>query len=192
MRPAQIQNLLSEERAKSAQAEMDRFFADLDEESDRGMVLSAAAYFDKVLSDCVSCYLKPSKQTDELLSSTREIGTFSGRNKLCFALRIFNETEYRALRLLGQIRNDFAHKVLVSLDDPSISDKILEFGKTVLAENERVWPGLKVGPKREVFSFTTFCLNDRIWLRPYDIGLHVEEYPDIIPFHSDSYIGSSQ
>lgn len=176
---------ITDEWATIAQSQMERFFSDLDAESDRGMVLSAAAYFDKVMTECLALYLKDAKQSSELLGNAREIGSYSARSKLCFSLRIISASEYRALRILGRIRNDFAHNVLVSLEDPSISDKLMMFGEAVLGDTVEIWEKTKQESEREIFGMATFCLNELLWLRPYDVALHVQEYPALIPYHLD-------
>ena len=176
--------LFTEENAQKAQAEMERFWHDLDEESDRGMVLSAVAYFEKLLGDCLASYLKDIGPTRELRSSSRELGTFSARNKFCLALRIITDQEYQTLKIMASIRNDFAHKVLTHFADPSVSDKTLEMARILLEDNQLVWAKLKTDSPRKKFSFATFCLNDLLWLRPYDVSLHVENYPNLVPEHT--------
>ena len=183
---------LTDERAITAQAEMERFWDDLDGESDRGMVLSVTAYFEKLLEDCLIGYLKPCKETDELLSNGRELGTFSARNKCCLALRIFSSDEYQVLKLMSQIRNEFAHKILASFDDASISDRTLEMARTLFEANKLVWPKLKSDPARKMFSFTAFCLNDRLWLRAYDTAFHVEDCSPAIPEHTAELLNRSK
>ena len=185
-----LRQRLTDEWVAAAQMQMERFFSDLDEESDRGMVLSAAAYFDKVMTDCLALYLKDAKQSSELLGSSRELGTYSARSKLCFALRIISASEFRALSLLGRIRNDFAHKVLVSLEDPSIRDKLFSFGEVVLGDTTDVWEKTQQNRERQLFSIATFCLNELLWLRPYDVSLHVQSYPELIPYHLDHFTKS--
>ena len=183
MKRTRNREILSEHRATQAQTELERFWEDLDGESDRGMVLSVGAYFDTILEDCLAAYFQTSSEANELLSNSRELGTFSARNKMCFALRIISNGEYKSLKLLSAIRNDFAHQLLVSFDQLSISDKTFEFGASMPWEGSNVWVELKEKSRREIFSFTAFCLSDYLWLRPYDVALHVESYEDLIPDH---------
>jgi DNA-binding MltR family transcriptional regulator len=175
----------TDERAKVAQEEMEQFWSDLDKESDRGMVLSAVAYFDKVLEDCLRGYFRSCKQSDELLSSTREIGTFSVRNKLCYSLRLVSLQEYSVLKLMANIRNEFAHSVLSKFEDAKIASRTHEMARVMFEENENLWLELQTDPSRKLFSFTAFCLSERVWIRPYDAMFHTLDYPDIVPDHTE-------
>ena len=188
---SQKREITSDEYVKQAQAEMERFWDDLDNESDRGMVLSAGAYFEKVLEDCLSAYLNKSKEATELLGSNRELGTFSSRNKLCVALRILSHEEAHALKLLARIRNEFAHLVLVTFKEDAVGDRVHEFSRSVVGEESPTWQRVKDMPLREMFSFCLFLLNDRLWLRPYDVHLHTESYPELIPHHVDTVLVDS-
>ena len=181
----------SDEHAKKAQAEMERFWEDLDNESDRGMVLSAGAYFEKFLADCLSSYLNKSKEASDLLSSSRELGSFSSRNKMCVALRILAPEEAHALKLLSQVRNEFAHRVLVAFEEGSVGDRVREFSRSALGEGSPTWQDVKEMPLRKMFSFSLFCLSDRLWLRPYDVHWHTENYADLIPYHMDTILGDA-
>jgi DNA-binding MltR family transcriptional regulator len=51
------------------------------------------------------------------------LGTFAARILAAFAVGCISEREYRDLETIRRIRNEFAHRLSISFDDPSIKDR---------------------------------------------------------------------
>jgi hypothetical protein len=88
---------------------------DLSEESERGCVLCAHAWIEKLLGDRLREYLLKSSGNDtdgvaSLLESDRSLlGAFANRARMARALGIIGDGTHRALIELNQLRVHFAH-----------------------------------------------------------------------------------
>ena len=100
--------------------DLDAFSEKLNAESDRACAVLGAALLDAKLEDLfrrrLSCF------KDELLDSTRPIGTFSARIRLARALAWINDDVCHDLDIIRNIRNDFAHSFDHGL---AFSDKLI-------------------------------------------------------------------
>ncbi len=67
-----------------------------------------------------------------------------------------------------------------------------EFAKCSLGAESSIWQDVKEMDLRKMFSFSLFILSDRLWLRPYDVHLHTDSYPELIPFHMDTITGDTE
>jgi DNA-binding MltR family transcriptional regulator len=87
-----------------------RITEELKDESDRGVVLVSAAFLDELLEELLRAhFISDSKITDELLSNSGPLGSFSARSKLAYCLDLIHETQFRDLETVRKIRNEFAH-----------------------------------------------------------------------------------
>src|SRR5438105_1091543 len=90
----------------------------LTEETDRGVALMVASYLEGELEHLLKNYfIADKKVTDELLSQSGPLGTFSSRIDITYALGLIGSKAHRDLHLLRKIRNDFGHsskKILFS------------------------------------------------------------------------------
>ena len=83
---------------------------ELEEQTDRGAAIIAAAFLDERLSEAILSRLRPLPDvTDKLLSSSGPVGTFSAKIDLAYALGYYGERSHRDLHLVRKIRNKFAH-----------------------------------------------------------------------------------
>ncbi|MGA3080494.1 MAG: hypothetical protein ABSD44_03820 [Terracidiphilus sp.] len=99
------------------------FLDSLNEESDRGAVLIAAAMLDDALALAIQRHLVDHKDTKKLTEGfNAPLGTFSARILGAFALGIISEAEYAEIEIIRKIRNKFAHSVIASFRDQQISD----------------------------------------------------------------------
>jgi len=90
--------------------ELSAFFAELQNETDRGLPLVAAALIDEKLLETLQAFFCEGKAAERLLSEANSpLGTFSSRIEACFALGLIDEHEYREITLVRKIRNLFAH-----------------------------------------------------------------------------------
>ena len=100
-------------------ADFVKLLAELEKESDRGVVLIMAGFLEQQLKDLLAGYLRDAASTRELLSSP--LSTFSARTLVCHAVGLINDDEYHDLKVIRKIRNDFAHKFSASFSKQSIT-----------------------------------------------------------------------
>jgi hypothetical protein len=103
--------------------DLNAFSERLNSESDRACAVLGAALLDARLEDLIRRKLQCFH--DELLESTRPIGTFSARIRLARALVWINDDARFDLDIVRGIRNDFAHSFdhKLSFGDQSVSDR---------------------------------------------------------------------
>lgn len=113
----------------------------------RGFVLVWASIIDDVLLRMLKAYFVPlnSGQRDELYGPMGPLGGFSNRTKTLHALGIIHRDEMAAIDELRSIRNKFAHKLNVSLDDEDLADRCRDFGNLLTGEKGRGDPKLQLG-----------------------------------------------
>ena len=88
------------------------FEKEFHDESDRAVVVLAAAKLDEYLRIVISKRListTKSSQEDDLLGSNRPISTFSSRIELAYRIGLIDSKTSRTLNLIRRLRNDFAH-----------------------------------------------------------------------------------
>ena len=80
------------------------------EESDRGAVLTAAAFLEDRLEDILQRFLTDEPESMQLLSGfNAPLGTFHAKIVACFALGLIQRNEFDELTVMRKIRNEFAH-----------------------------------------------------------------------------------
>ncbi len=94
------------------------------DESPRGAAILSAVLLDESVRSLLAAFMIEDKnQVDELLGSEknrdRPIGTFISRIRAAYCLGLLSEDESHDLRLIGKIRNGFAH----ALDKSSFEDR---------------------------------------------------------------------
>jgi len=94
---------------------MDTLAKELGRESDRGLVLIAAAFLEENLAMLLrSLMRKGGKKLEEnvlkpLFRSDGPLGSFAGKIRICYAMELIDEVTYKDLEIVRDIRNDFAH-----------------------------------------------------------------------------------
>ena len=100
------------------------FLDELNRESPRGMVLMAAGFLEEQLRKILLAFMMDEEPARQLVEGySAPLGTFSARIGSCFALGLVSPDEHHDLTVIRRIRNDFAHRIVVSFDDPSIRDR---------------------------------------------------------------------
>jgi hypothetical protein len=103
--------------------EFTAFLGALNKESERGVVLVAAAMIDNLLERTILAFLVDHKETGRLLEGfNAPLGTFSSRILGALALGLLSEAEYRECENLRRVRNVFAHNVHASFQDQKVQD----------------------------------------------------------------------
>jgi hypothetical protein len=94
-------------------------------ESPRGMTVLIAAEMDLVLRRLLWAYLATGKSTLALFEgSSPPLGSFSAKINLARALDLITDDELRALHIIRDIRNRFAHQPDVSFHYRGIKDRV--------------------------------------------------------------------
>jgi len=109
----------------------------LGEESDRGCVLSAAAYLENELGKLLKNVLvQDEKLYKALFEGYGPLASFSARIDLAYGLGLIPPNERRDLHLIRKIRNTFAHRTgEVTFDDHDISSQCSELHHNVFDDN---------------------------------------------------------
>lgn len=99
-----------EEQVYSYEA-FERFFASVNEESDRSAVIIVVSRIDNLLGDIIRNALIPNaSEKDDLLDGDNPLSTFSARINLSYRLGLIDAEFASILRTLKKLRNDFAHQ----------------------------------------------------------------------------------
>jgi len=81
-----------------------------DDETNRGLALVMAAYFDDLLDDLLRrSFIDNSGVADKLLGADRPLSSFSAKIELAYALGFITTPLYKQLHQIREIRNHFAH-----------------------------------------------------------------------------------
>jgi DNA-binding MltR family transcriptional regulator len=96
----------------------------LNSEGDLACVVVGAAFLDAALKTLLSeKLLKSSDTTVKLLDDGGPLGTFSARADLAYCLSLVSKHRHKDLRLVMEIRNQFAHRHLkLAFDDSTVRE----------------------------------------------------------------------
>lgn len=105
------------------------FTQELQQETDRGLPLVAAALIDELLAGTLRSFFVQDRSVETLLNgATAPLGTLSARSQLCHALGLIDDYEKSEIELLRKIRNRFAHtRHGLTFDDASINGLCTSF-----------------------------------------------------------------
>ncbi len=88
------------------------FLSEFQKETDRGAALVGAALIDSRIERLLVSHFVDKKVAKELLNGgSAPLGSFSAKIKLCYALGLITEIEYKECDTIRKIRNEFAHEV---------------------------------------------------------------------------------
>ncbi|MEQ5837578.1 hypothetical protein [Marinobacter sp. NFXS9] len=102
--------------------------------TERGLVLVWAAMLDEMLCRLLEHFLVEDKVTHGVLRGGPgdPLTSFSSRTKVAFSLGLIAKDEMQAIDKVRAIRNDFAHKVGISLEDQRFRSKCKDlYSRTV-------------------------------------------------------------
>lgn len=129
---ADLQRLLDDVNAENARG------------TERGLVLVWTSILDEILRRALASFFVDShRDVDALLGTNGPAGTFSGRTKLAYLLGLIARDEMQAIDQLRKIRNDFAHRIGVSLEDPPMRAKCEQLYEKVVGDGIRLDARLK-------------------------------------------------
>jgi DNA-binding MltR family transcriptional regulator len=96
---------------------------DYSEASDRAVAIVGPAFLDTLLSEAVTNFLvEDEKEVNSLLQPDRPLGTYGSRITACYCLGLIGEIVKSDLRIVGKIRNRFAHDLRATFSDPQIQN----------------------------------------------------------------------
>jgi DNA-binding MltR family transcriptional regulator len=78
-------------------------------ESNRGVALTAAAYLDERLHEILKNFLANKKESKRLINGHAPLGSFYSRTLACYSLGLIEENEFEELTIIRKVRNEFAN-----------------------------------------------------------------------------------
>lgn len=149
---------------RKEQEEREAFFEAFGKETDRGLAIASVCYLDDMLEKLIRAAYRKDPRIKILFKDNQILQSFY--NKVCIAYfsGLIPEAVYDDLKLVGEIRNKFAHSVLetVSLNDVSITQKIDKL-KQLPPDAKKKYP-----PR---FAFLLIVVHIGSLLRGYREGL---------------------
>jgi DNA-binding MltR family transcriptional regulator len=101
--------------------EFSRLF-DYKEASDRAVAIVGPAFLDTLLSDILTEFMVDDiKEVSELLKPDGALGSWGNRVRVCYCLGLIDKIVMADLKLVGKIRNRFAHDIRADFSAPEIS-----------------------------------------------------------------------
>jgi DNA-binding MltR family transcriptional regulator len=105
---------------QDAQLEFSRLFR-FEEPNDRALVIVGASFLDMMLEHILVNFLvSDDKEVAELLRYDQPFGTYSGRVRAAYCLGLLRKSIFHDLKIVGRIRNKFAHDLYASFEDEQI------------------------------------------------------------------------
>jgi mannitol operon repressor len=99
------------------------FVKEFKAETDRGAALIGAALVDSELEKLLRSHFLGGESTDQLLTGSGPLSTFSSRIRMCYSLGLITKLEYKESDIIRRVRNEFAHKLHgLSFGDMRIAD----------------------------------------------------------------------
>ncbi len=104
---------------------MNEFWIEITGSTDRALAILSGAMLDEVLGILLSALaIDEALLMDRLLRPDRPLGTFGGRIDACYLFGLISEREWRALRIVKDTGNAFAHKLEnLSFRDGAMRDR---------------------------------------------------------------------
>lgn len=88
------------------------FNKEVENNSDRGMVLVCGSIIDSLLADILKSFLVKKDNIDKKLFGTSKVlGTFNDKKEMAYYLGLISEYEYQSITHIQRIRNKFAHQI---------------------------------------------------------------------------------
>jgi hypothetical protein len=105
--------------------------------TDRGLVLVWASMLDEMLCRMLERFLVVDKVTTGVLRGGPgdPLTSFSSRTKVAFSLGLIAKDEMQTIEKVRAIRNDFAHKLGISLEEQSLRSKCADLYRRVVGDD---------------------------------------------------------
>ena len=114
----------------------------IDDESDRGCVLIAAAFIEDQLEQLLRGRFCDSRHcqkhsVNELFRLMGPLSSFSAKTHMAYALTLISKNDFTAINSIRKIRNDFAHKFEeASFEDRQTRDHVSNIAEFALTEKQ--------------------------------------------------------
>jgi DNA-binding MltR family transcriptional regulator len=106
---------------EDAQLEFSRLFR-FEGTNDRALAVVGVSFLEMMLEHILINFLvSDDKEVAELLRYDQPLGTYSGRVRIAYCLGLLRKPIFHDLKLVGRIRNKFAHDLYASFEDEQIS-----------------------------------------------------------------------
>lgn len=90
---------------------------------DRAIVIIGSSFLETILEHIlIEFFPEGEKEVEVLLSYDKPLGTYSNKVRMIYCLGLIERKVMQDLKLIGKIRNRFAHDLTVSFDDRDITD----------------------------------------------------------------------
>ncbi len=103
--------------------ELLKAFAELfpyNEGDDRAIVIIGGSFLETLLEHILIEFFPDDKEVDRLLNYDQSLGSYGNRARMIYCLGLIEKLVYHDLKLIGKIRNKFAHDMRASFDDQQI------------------------------------------------------------------------
>ena len=181
-----------EEVHKAIVLDVGEFIANLIQESDRALVILAAARLDVGLERLLKrVMLHHPKGQDNLFSQERPLRTFGAKIALAYRLGLIDGDFEHALRMVQRTRNEFAHSIEdASFSDPRTMSRLDEI--TNIAQQSKWWDEIHASqvvrdPRIPVSSSKSgldFCTAISMMVVALEAAVRCTE-----PFHVEQPVG---
>lgn len=102
-------------------------FAEIFKQSDRASAVVSGGILEEILKRMLMAFLIPHPSAQRLFDGLSPISTFSAKIEMSYHLGLIGKNEYDDLKLIKNIRNDFAHSIKgINFDSESIKDRFLQ------------------------------------------------------------------
>lgn len=106
---------------------------------DRAIVIIGSSFLETILEHILIEFLPDDEtEVEVLLGYDKPLGTYSNKVRMLYCLGLIDQKVIKDLKLIGKIRNRFAHDLSVSFDDTDISNwcRELKWHKVIFSLHE--------------------------------------------------------
>lgn len=113
-------------KMRDAGVDAEAFFKSFANETDRGMAIGSVCFLDEVSEKLLRAVYRKDRGIEKLFKDNQILHSFYNKVRIAYFSGLVPKAVYEDLKLVGEIRNKFAHSVLetVSFDDELIANKI--------------------------------------------------------------------
>jgi DNA-binding MltR family transcriptional regulator len=143
----------------------DRLHKELDNETDRSIVIVACALLDEALKETIKARLLPAAKKDWCVftGGNSPISSFSARINLCYQLSLISDFMQRDLHIIRRLRNDFAHDPFeLSFNSDSVKSRVEELDKVANYREKNPESRSDCGPPGTKYDFI-FAISWRLY-----------------------------
>ena len=151
--------------------QVERFIAERDNPEKYGLVVVWHRWIDVNLTKAIRATFQPKSKSsaDKLLEYPGGLSSFSARVHLGRCMGLYGATTYADLKIINEIRNDFAHPrsdnsgglAILGFDNPRITSKC---AKLKFIDHCKILPkGVSVATAEERFTNTASMIAGALW-----------------------------